>query len=68
MATQGQTVKQYLFSQRWWIAASVLSGLAMACAAKQGSIDYAVDRVWEEADQANLAAVTVREPGKDRLN
>jgi hypothetical protein len=40
----------------------------MACAAKQGSIDYAVDQVWEEADQANLAAVTVREPGKDRLN
>lgn len=60
-------MKQYLISQKWWIAASVLSGLALACAAKQGQIDYAVDHVWEEADQANLSAVTVREPGKDEL-
>ena len=68
MATQGQTVKQFLISQRWWIAASVLTGLAMACARKQGAIDYTVNHVWAEADQANLAAVTVREPGKDQLN
>jgi hypothetical protein len=59
-------VKQYLLTQKWWIAASVLSGLAMACACKQGAIDYAADHVWEEADKANTAVI--KEPSKDQLN
>jgi hypothetical protein len=60
-------VKQYLLSQKWWILGSVFAGLTMACAAKQGAIDYAVDHVWEDADKAN-AAFTITEPHKDKLN
>jgi hypothetical protein len=34
----------------------------MACAAKQGYVDSAADRVWEEADRANArAAATITE-------
>jgi hypothetical protein len=61
-------VKQYLISQRWWIAGSFFACLAMTCAAKHGSIEYAADHVWEEADRANQASVTIKEPGKDTLN
>jgi len=50
-------VRTFLYSQRWWIASGVFAGIAMACAAKHGEIEYAADHVWEEADKANAQAV-----------
>jgi hypothetical protein len=47
-------MKNYLLSQKWWILGSVFAGLSMACAAKQGAIDYTADHVWETADKINL--------------
>jgi hypothetical protein len=46
-------MKEFLYSQRWWILGSVFAGLSMACASRQGEIEYAAEHVWQEADRLN---------------
>jgi len=54
-------MKDFILSQKWWILGSVFAGLSMACAAKQGMVDYAADHVWEEADKVNAHAAAITE-------
>jgi thioredoxin reductase len=49
-------MKGFIYQWRWWIAGSGFAGIAAACYAKHGAVEYAAQHVWEEADQvAKLA-------------
>ena len=43
-------IRELILRNRYYLAGTVLLGLAAAFFEKQGAVDYAADRVWEEAD------------------
>jgi hypothetical protein len=53
-------IRELISRNRYFLVGSVLVGLAAVFFEKQGAVDYAADRVWEEAD-----AMTQRAARKD---
>jgi hypothetical protein len=53
-------IRELISRNRYLLAGAALIGLATIFFEKQGAVDYAADRVWEEAD-----AMTRRANAKD---